>query len=94
MNDEQLLASVKANLGFSTAAYDTALQEKIDAAKAYIEREGASLEPSSSAEDAQLVVMYAVWLWDKRLDSTAAMPRMLRWALNNRIFGAAMEGDA
>ena len=45
--------------------------------------------------DAQLIVMYAAWLWRKRdftlgtrqnVDMTA-MPRMLRLAINNRKFG-------
>jgi hypothetical protein len=36
-----------------------------------------------------LVVMYAAWLWRKR-DNMEGMPRMLRYALNNRIFQEKM----
>lgn len=50
-----------------------------------ITREGATLDVSN-LEDAQLVVMYSAWTWRKR-DTGEGMPRMLRWALNNRIFG-------
>ena len=41
-------------------------------------------------EDAQLVVMYAAWMWRRR-DSQDGMPRMLRWALNNRIMSEKMQ---
>jgi len=37
--------------------------------------------------------MYAAWLWRKR-DTMDAMPRMLRWMLNNRVFGPRMGGQA
>ena len=91
MTDEQMLASMKTDLGISVPAYDDRLRELIGAAKAAIQREGAAnLSPSDSAEDAQLVIMYAGYLWRMRADPTAAMPRMLRWALNNRIFGEKM----
>ena len=46
-------------------------------------REGVTL--TNSAEDAQLIIMYAAYLYRKRA-TNEGMPRMLRWALNNRIF--------
>lgn len=39
-----------------------------------------------SVEDGHLIVMYAAYLFRKRA-TEEPMPRMLRWALNNRIFG-------
>lgn len=88
MTDEQLLAAVKTDKQISASAYDTRLQELIASAKQAITAEGAAtLDPSASAEDAQLVVMYAGWLWESRNAADAAMPRSLRWKLNNRIFG-------
>ena len=94
MTDAQILVSVKTNLGITSSAYDDALGEDVTAAKAFIAREGAgSFDPSASAEDARLTVMYACYLWAQRKDPTAQMPRMLRWALNNRIFSAG-EGSA
>lgn len=88
MTDAQLLTAVKVNLKISTTAYDDRLTQLISAAKSYIIREGAStLDASSSAEDAQLIIMYAAWLWSQRDNPAAGMPRMLRWALNNRVLG-------
>lgn len=55
-----------------------------------IQKEGATLDVSV-LEDAQLVVMYSAWLWRKR-DSGEGMPRMLRWALNNRILSEKANG--
>lgn len=60
------------------------LTQIIDAAVAMIQREGITLE--DGAEDEQLVEMYAAYLVRKRA-SNEGMPRMLRWALNNRLFG-------
>ena len=88
MTDAQvtaLLNSLKVDLGIlRTTAYDTRLTEIIKSSYQMIEREGASLDVDK-LEDAQLVVMYSAYLWRKR-DSGEGMPRMLRWALNNRIF--------
>lgn len=88
MNDEQLLAAVKTDKQISASAYDTRLGELIASAKEAIAAEGVrTLNPSASAEDAQLVVMYADWLWETRNSADAAMPRSLRVKLNNRVFG-------
>lgn len=62
------------------AAY---LTQAISAAQAFIMREGVAL--TDSIEDGQLVEMYAAYLVRKRA-TTEPMPRMLRWALNNRLF--------
>lgn len=88
MTDEQLLAAVKTDKQISVSAYDTRLQELIASAKESIVAEGAqTLDPSASPRDAQLVVMYADWLWETRNDPKAEMPRSLRRKLNNRVFG-------
>ena len=87
MND--LLAALKVDLGImNTTAYDDRLTQYIEAAQDFITREGVALQ--DSAEDNQLVVNYAAWMWRKR-DSHAGMPRMIRWQLNNRIFSQHME---
>lgn len=85
-----MLQMLKIDLGITTTAYDTRLQQYIDSAKAEIERQGATLN-TEVLEDAQLVVMYAAWMWRKR-DDMVAMPRMLRYALNNRIFAEKVSG--
>lgn len=81
---EQLLTMLKVDLGITTTAYDTRLTQYINSAKEMIGTEGVTLD-TTDLEDAQLVVMYAGWLWRKR-DNGDAMPRMLRWTLNNRLF--------
>ena len=56
-----------------------------------IAREGVAL--TDSIEDAQLVILYAAYLFRKRA-TNEGMPRMLRWALNNRIFSRGGGGNA
>lgn len=78
-----ILASLKVDLGITTTAYDSRLTEIVKSSAAAIEREGATLN-YDSFDDAQIVIMYAAWLWRRR-DTGEGMPRMLRWQLNNRI---------
>ena len=83
-----MLVMLKTDLGISAAqtAYDTRLDQLLTAAQKAIIGEGASNLDASDPLDQQLIVMYAAWLWRKR-DDMPGMPRMLRWALNNRVFG-------
>ena len=67
------------------------LQQAIGAAQSFIAREGIVL--TDSVEDGQLVEMYAAYLIRKRADDTG-MPRMLRWALNNRLFSQKAGGQS
>ena len=94
MTDAQIasiLASLKVDLGIlSTTAYDSRLTEIIKSSYQMIIREGATLDVSN-LEDAQVVVMYSEWIWRRR-DSGEGMPRMLRWALNNRILSEKANG--
>lgn len=78
-----VLTLLKIDLGMIGDAYDPHLNQLIDAAKEFIAREGIAL--TESAEDVQLLLMYAAYLYRKRA-TNEVMPRMLRWALNNRIF--------
>lgn len=80
-----MLEMLKIDLGITTTAYDERLGQYLTSAQQMIEREGVTALNLSTLEDQQLVVMYAAWLWRRR-DSMEGMPRMLRWALNNRIF--------
>lgn len=85
-----MLSMLKVDLGITTYQYDERLQQIINSAKSMIEREGVTFEDELTAEDMQLIVMYAAWLWRRR-DTHEGMPRMIRWALNNRIFGEKMK---
>lgn len=89
--DADLLTMLKVDLGITSEAYDTRLGTYLDAAKAEIAREGIALDDTIG--DCQLVVLYASWMWRKR-DSGEAMPRMLRYRLNNRLFSQKMKEGA
>ena len=62
------------------------LNHLLDSAVKFITREGVVLTSPYSVEDGQLIIMYAAYLFRKRA-TDEGMPRMLRWTLNNRIFG-------
>lgn len=92
MFNEILLDTLKMNLSLTTTAYDDYLIELIKASRQMIAREG--IEIRCTAEDAQLIVMYAAYLFRKRAEDNPIMPRMLRYALNNRLFSQKIqEGD-
>ncbi|MBQ6322596.1 MAG: hypothetical protein IJI24_06960 [Lachnospiraceae bacterium] len=83
MTDEELLAMTKSNLSLISTTWDTYLGNLINVAKQSIAREGITL--NGSLEDDNLIVMYASYLYRKRAEDNPGMPRMLRYALNNRL---------
>lgn len=83
MTDAEILTVLKIDLQVSSAALDVYLEPLISAAKDYITTEGIHL--SDNYSDSMLVEMYAAYLYRKRREDNAQMPRMLRWALNNRL---------
>ena len=95
MTDAEILTMLQADLGvlFASEPRKAYLQQCITSAREYITREGVTL--TDSVGDGQLVEMYAAYLVRKRA-TNEPMPRMLRWALNNRLFSekAQVTGDA
>lgn len=91
MTDEMRLAMLKADLQLMTNGVDAYLNQQLRATEQMIAREGIIL--TDSAEDEQLRIMYAAHLYRKRADDANAMPRMLRWALNNRLFSQKARVD-
>lgn len=88
---ERVLNLLKIDLGImTTTAYDERLKHYIQSSIRFITDEGATLD-LDDPEDCQIVTMYASWLWRRR-DSGSGMPRMLRYALNNRIFREKIDG--
>ena len=83
-----LLSGLKVDLGIATTAYDERLTVYIQTAQARIVEEGITL--GDSVEDGLLTQQYAAWLWNRR-DTGEGMPRMLRYALNNRVFSEKMQ---
>lgn len=90
MSDSDLLTMLKLNLEIipSNTARDSYLAQLLQAARQYITTEGITLDDSIG--DGNLVVMYAGYLYRKRADASEQMPRMLRYALNNRLFAEKM----
>lgn len=84
MDDAAMLEALKVDLGISTDAYNNRLAQYITSAQAAIETEGTTID-TDDLPDANLVVMYAAWMWRRR-DTGEGMPRMLRYKLNNRLF--------
>lgn len=91
MESADKLRILKLDLQIATSAYDELLLQMISSAEWMIAREGIALD-GKSAEDTQLVVMYAAYLYRRRRDENPAMPRSLRFALNNRLFSQKAGG--
>lgn len=93
MTDATILEMTKSNLQIvqGNTLQDSYLQMLIKSAQEMITREGITL--TDSIEDGNLVVMYAAYLYRKRADDAPVMPRMLRYALNNRLFSQKVRGS-
>lgn len=92
MAELDLLAMLKTDIGFMSSGetrIDTRLNQLLQVAEKEIIAEGVETLDKTQIDDAQLIVMYAAWLWRKR-DTMEGMPRMLRYALNNRVFSEKM----
>lgn len=91
MENSTLMALLKADLDLLSVPKEREayLTQQIEAAKSMIQREGITL--TDSPEDIQLVVMYAAWLYRKR-NTGEGMPRMIRYALNNRVMSQRGQG--
>lgn len=74
----------------AVAEIETQLTVYLNAAAEFIHTEGITLDVENSTGDALLLVMYAGYLYEKR-KTNEPMPRMLRWALNNRLFSEAVQ---
>ena len=91
LTNEDILEILKVDLQVSSSALDLYLLVLITSARAYIAQEGITL--ADTAQDAMLVEMYAAYLYRRRREENVQMPRMLRWALNNRLFGQKGTAD-
>lgn len=91
MTDTDILTILKTDIQVSSSALDTYLSNIITAARGYIAKEGIVL--ADTIEDGMLVEMYAAYMYRRRREENAAMPRMLRWALNNRLMSQRRTTD-
>ena len=81
MTNEEKLSLLKKDLQMLTSANDQYLSALLSQAAAAIQTEGIVLDASIECEMA--VVEYAAYLFRKRASTETAMPRFLRWNLNN-----------
>lgn len=104
MTLSDILAMLKANLEIVNSINDTYLTHLITVAMAEITREGITIQVTDDAyavDDANLIVMYAAYLYRGRAtqdsntyritQASAGMPKMLRYALNNRLLSEKMQ---
>ena len=84
MTDADKLVVLKKDLQTTTTANDEYLETLLTFAKAAIEREGIVLEDNIECDMA--VIHYAAYLFRKRAGTDTAMPRFLRYELNNLLF--------
>ena len=89
MTDTDKLAMLKIDLGITNNHYDERLKQYLTFAANEIKREGIKLLADDLTDD-NLQIMYAAWMWRKRQDGDE-MPRMLRYALNNRLMSQKMK---
>ncbi len=88
MTEKAILTTLKVDLQICADQYDEYLKNLIELAKKAITREGITIK--KDMEDGMLVEMYAAYLYRKRKENIAGMPRMLRHMLNNRLLSEKM----
>ncbi len=95
LTDNEILIVLKVDLQISATQLDEYLKKLIVLAKAAIQDEGIKFDvtentteetPDYTVQDGMLIEMYAAHLYRKRRETENAMPRMLRFELNNRLF--------
>ena len=85
MTKEERLTLLKNDLQMLTSSNDTLLSSLLDASEEYIQKEGIMLVENDIGID-MVIVQYAAYLFRKRASEETAMPRFLRYNLNNILF--------
>lgn len=85
MTEAQKLILLKKDLQQTTTANDEYLAHLLTFAKAAVEREGIAVN-KGDIEGETAVIHYAAYLFRKRAGAETAMPRFLRYELNNLLF--------
>lgn len=107
MSKEDILEMLKISLEMpkATPERETLMTHLIDSAVGAIKKEGISLRNGEyTIEEAQLIMMYAQWLYQKRMGTSDqyekatfgmnGMPRMLRYSLNQMLLSQKMGGTS
>ncbi|MEF2781951.1 MAG: hypothetical protein U0N20_02525 [Clostridium sp.] len=77
------LAMLKRELQMVTNANNELLDNLLKAAESFIKREG--IKEDGSYEYVMIQVQYAAYLFRKRSSNNTAMPRFLRYEMNNLL---------
>lgn len=91
MTRDEKLPILKKDLQMLTSANDEYLLILLDQAEKLIEREGVKL--MDDIESDMLVIQYAAYLFRKRAGTETAMPRFLRFQINNLLFSQKGRGS-
>lgn len=91
MTRDEKLPILKKDLQMLTSANDEYLLILLDQAEKLIEREGVKL--MDDIESDMLVIQYAAYLFRKRAGTETAMPRFLRFQINNLLFSQKGRGQ-
>ena len=83
MEKEYKLMLLKKDLQMTTRVNDEYLDFLLSKAKELMEREG--IQEEDTNEYAGIQIDYAACLFRKRASTQTAMPRFLRWELNNLL---------
>ena len=92
MTSDEKLVLLKQDLQMLTSANDEFLKSLITTAESAIQCEGIMLVENDMGID-MAVVQYAAYLFRKRAGNETAMPRFLRWRLNNILFSQKGKTD-
>ena len=92
MTKEERLTLLKNDLQMLTSSNDTLLSSLLDASVEYIQKEGITLVENDIGID-MVIVQYAAYLFRKRASEETAMPRFLRYNLNNILFSQKGKTD-
>ena len=92
MTNEDKLKLLKQDLQMLTSSNDNFLSYLLRASETAIQREGIALVENDMDID-MAVIQYAAYLFRKRAGNETAMPRFLRWRLNNILFSQKGKTD-
>lgn len=84
MENAEKLELLKQDLQRMSPSNDKLLEALLEQAKKAIEREGITLDPNDMEYD-MVQIQYAAYLFRKRGAPDTAMPRYLRYELNNML---------
>lgn len=93
MTEAQKLVILKKDLQLTTAANDEYLGILLSFAEQAVRREGITLR-RRDIECEMAVIHYAAYLFRRRAGTDTAMPRFLRYELNNLLFSQKGSGGS